>query len=91
MAHEKSDRHLNRYTSGPIYAPCPTPNFEQKICSFRTITSFYIEYLNHIWYDERYWSKILFSTIPTPGHDLGQGHRLRNFMIQFDIKVFKIT
>ena len=23
-----------------------------------------------IWYDERYWSKILFSTIPTPGHDL---------------------
>ena len=26
--------------------------------------------LNYIWYDDRYWSKILFSTIPTPGHDL---------------------
>ena len=26
--------------------------------------------LVYIWYDDRYWSKILFSTIPTPMHDL---------------------
>ena len=27
-------------------------------------------YLNYVWYDDRYWFKILFSTIPTPGNDL---------------------
>ena len=26
--------------------------------------------LVYIWYDDRYWSKILFSTIPIPMHDL---------------------
>ena len=26
--------------------------------------------LVHVWYDDRYWSKILHSTIPTPIHDL---------------------
>ena len=26
--------------------------------------------LLYIWYDYRYWSKILFSTIPTPAYDL---------------------
>ena len=26
--------------------------------------------LNYIWSDDSYWSKILFSTIPTPGNDL---------------------
>ena len=26
--------------------------------------------LVHVWYDDRYWSKILHSTIPTPKHDL---------------------
>ena len=26
--------------------------------------------LNYILYDDRYWSKILFSAIPTPGLDL---------------------
>ena len=26
--------------------------------------------LVHVWYDDRYWSKILCSTIPTPLHDL---------------------
>ena len=26
--------------------------------------------LVYIWYDDRYWSKILFSTIPTSMHDL---------------------
>ena len=25
---------------------------------------------NNIWYDDRYWSTILFGTIPTPGQDL---------------------
>ena len=27
-------------------------------------------YLFHVWYDDRYSSKILHSTIPTPLHDL---------------------
>ena len=26
--------------------------------------------LLHVWYDDRYWSKILHSTIPTPERDL---------------------
>ena len=26
--------------------------------------------LVYIWYDDSYWSKILFITIPTPMHDL---------------------
>ena len=26
--------------------------------------------LVHVWYDDRYWSKILRSTIPIPIHDL---------------------
>ena len=26
--------------------------------------------LVHVWYDDRYWSRILYSTIPTPIHDL---------------------
>ena len=26
--------------------------------------------LVYVWYNDRYWSKILFSTIPTPIHDL---------------------
>ena len=26
--------------------------------------------LVHVWYDDRYWSKILYSTIPTTKHDL---------------------
>ena len=26
--------------------------------------------LVHVWYDDRYWSKILQGTIPTPVHDL---------------------
>ena len=27
--------------------------------------------LLYIWHDNRYWSKILFGTIPTPAYDLG--------------------
>ena len=40
--------------------------------------------LLYVWYDNRYWSKILFGITPTPAHDLKvnvmdfQGHRLRN-------------
>ena len=26
--------------------------------------------LVYIWYDDRYWSKVLFTTIPIPAHDL---------------------
>ena len=30
-----------------------------------------------VWHDHRYWSKILFGTVPTPAYDRGQGHRLK--------------
>ena len=43
--------------------------------------------LVYIWYDDRYWSKILFSTIPTPMHDL----RSQTFMLTFYVKVFKTS
>ena len=39
--------------------------------------------LVHIWYGDRYWSKILQGTTPTPV----QGHRLRIFMLKFYVKV----
>ena len=44
-----------------------------------------------IWYNDRYWSKILFSTVPIPGHGLiAQVDGLRNFMLKFNVKVFMI-
>ena len=50
--------------------------------------------LLYIWHDYythyyRYWYRILFSTIPTLW-PRGQGHELRNFMLKFCLKVFKI-
>ena len=73
-----------------IYGKCTGPRNQFDISDRVEIGGVEITRVNCIWYDERYWSKILFTTIPSPGHDLGQGHRLRNFMLKFYIKVFKI-
>ena len=44
--------------------------------------------LVYIWYDDRYWFKILFSTIPTPMHDL----KVKvTFMLTFYVKVFRTS
>ena len=46
----------------------------------------------HVWCDDRYWSKILHSAIPTPIHDLkGQGHGRRTFMFKFWVEVFRTS
>ena len=42
--------------------------------------------LLNICHDFRYCSKLLFSTIPTPAYDIGQGHGLTNFMFKFASK-----
>ena len=40
-------------------------------------------------HDGKHWSEVLCSTILThPGCPLGQGHRLRNFVLKFLVKVF---
>ena len=48
-----------------------------------------------VWYDDRYWSKILHSTIPTeslgPVSSHGQGHRLRTFMLKSYVKDFRTS
>ena len=45
--------------------------------------------LVYIWYDDRYWSKILFSTIPTPMHDLKvKVTHLELFMLTFYVNIF---
>ena len=46
--------------------------------------------LVYVWYDDRYWSKILHSTVPNPIHD-GQGHGLGTFMLKFYVKVFRTS
>ena len=47
--------------------------------------------LLYIWHDYKYWSKILFSTIPTPACDLeGKVMDLKDVMLKFCIKVFKL-
>ena len=45
--------------------------------------------LLYIWHDYRYWSKLLFSTTPTPW-PRDQGHRLKNFTLKFYLTVLKI-
>ena len=47
--------------------------------------------LVYIWYDDRYWSKILFSTIPTPMHDLKVKVMDRTFMLTFYVKDFRTS
>ena len=44
--------------------------------------------LVYVWYDDRHWSKILLSTIPTPVWPEGQGHRLGTFMLKFYVLSF---
>ena len=43
----------------------------------------------HIWPDGRYRSKVLISTIPTPGCPWGQGHGLRIFIKKSFFLVFR--
>ena len=43
--------------------------------------------LVHFWYDDRYWSKIVRSTIPTPLHDL-KVTDLEFLYKSFTLKVF---
>ena len=47
----------------------------------------------YIWYDYRCWSKILLGTnhIPTFDREVKVMHGLRNFMLKFCVKVFKIS
>ena len=48
--------------------------------------------LVHVWYDDRYWSKILCSTIHTPDTwPEGLGHSLRAFMLKFYLKLFRTS
>ena len=48
--------------------------------------------LVHVWYDNRYWSKILHSTIPTPTYDLKvKVTDLELFMLKFYVKVFRTS
>ena len=50
--------------------------------------------LVYVWYDDRQWSKILLSTIPTPMHDLKvkvTDLELRTFMLKFYVKVFRAS
>ena len=42
--------------------------------------------LVHVWYDDRYWSKILHSTIPTPIHDLKVKVTDRTSTLKFYVK-----
>ena len=42
--------------------------------------------LVHVWYDNRYWSKILWGTIPTPVHDL----KVKVTDLEFYIKSFAL-
>ena len=49
-----------------------------------------IMYLVHVWGDDRYWSKILHSIIPTPVHNL-KVKVTRIFMQKFYIKVFRTS
>ena len=48
--------------------------------------------LVYIWYDDRHWSKILLSIIPTPMHDLKvKVTDLELFMLKFYVKVFRTS
>ena len=48
--------------------------------------------LVHVWYDDRYWSKILWGTIHTPVHDFKvKVTDLRFFMWKFYVKVFRAS
>ena len=55
--------------------------------------------LVYVWYDDRYWSKILHSAIATPIHDFKvkdldikvKVTDFRTFMLKFYIKVFRTS
>ena len=47
--------------------------------------------LLYIWYDNRYWSTILFGSTPTPVYDLKVKVTVLKIMLKFCVKVFKIS
>ena len=52
------------------------------------VISKHCDYLVHVWYDDRYWSKILCSTIPTPVHDLKVKVRALDFLCKSSVLKF---
>ena len=74
----------DRYWSKILHSVIPDPihDFKVKVTDLELLSKFCVKVfrtslfpnplkdLVYIWYDDRYWSKILFSTIPTPMHDL---------------------
>ena len=75
----------DRYWSKILHSAIPTPihHFKVKVTDFELfMLKFYVKVfrtslfpnpmmdLVHVWYDDRYWFKILHSTIPTSIHDL---------------------
>ena len=95
----------DKYWSKILFNTIPTPMHDLKVKSqARTfMLTFYIKVfrtsffpnplmdLVHIWCDDKYWSKILFNTIPTPMHDLKVKSQARTFMITFYVKVFRTS
>ena len=48
--------------------------------------------LVYIWYDDRFWFKLLFSTIPTPMHDLKvKATDLELLCLHFTLNVFRTS
>ena len=47
--------------------------------------------LLYIWHDWKHWSKILFSTIPTPAYDLEIKVKDLEIYVKVCVKVFKIS
>ena len=45
----------------------------------------------YIWHDYRYWSKILFGTIPTPAYDLEVKVTVLEIYVKLCVLVFKIS
>ena len=45
--------------------------------------------LVHAWYDDKYWYKMLYSTIPAPVHDLKV--KVTDFNVKVHVKVFRTS
>ena len=85
------------------YHPHPIHDLKVKITDLELLLKFYVKvfrtslflnlvvYLVYIWYDDRYVSKFLCSTIPNPHNLNGQGQRLRIFMLKLYINVFRTS
>ena len=65
-------QHHPQLWSGPTDQVHSLRNFMLKfyVKVFKISVSKHLNNLNYVWYDDRYWSKNVFSTIYSPGHDL---------------------